>query len=83
MSEDSGDLIRQFRDGRKLPIRFYLEVGRFDASGPMVGTNRELRDVLLLKGYDVTYKEFDSGHDYIWWRGSLADGLMVLMGRGK
>ncbi len=47
----------------------------------MLGTNRELRDVLLLKGYSVTYKEFDSGHEYIWWRGSFADGLILLLGR--
>jgi hypothetical protein len=39
------------------------------------------RDVLLVKGYEVTYKEFDSGHDYIWRRGSLADGLIPLIGR--
>jgi len=46
----------------------------------MVPSNRELRDVLLAKGYDVTYTEFDSGHDYLWWRGSLATGLITLVG---
>jgi enterochelin esterase-like enzyme len=46
----------------------------------MLPTNRELRDVLLVKGYQVTYNEFDGGHDYLWWRDSMADGLMALVG---
>jgi enterochelin esterase family protein len=47
----------------------------------MLGTNRELRDVLELKGYPVTYREVDGEHDNIWWRGSLADGLIALLGQ--
>ena len=46
----------------------------------MLGTNRELRDVLLLKGYPVTYSEVDGEHDNFWWGGSLADGLVALLG---
>lgn len=46
----------------------------------MVGTNRAFRDVLLLKGYSVTYNEVNGGHDDIWWRGSFADGLLTLIG---
>lgn len=81
LTEDSGDIVGEFRRSKRLPIRFYIEIGRFDAIGAMLGTNRELRDVLLLKGYQVEYKEFNSGHDYIWWRESLADGLISLLGR--
>ena len=81
LTEDTGDLIRDLRDSKRLPIKFYIEIGRFDDSGRMLATNRELRDLLLIKGYEVTYKEFDSGHDFIWWRGSLADGLIALIGR--
>lgn len=78
ITEDSGDLLLSFRNSRRVPIKFYMEVGRFDS---LVGLNREMRDVLLLKGYSLDYREFDSGHDYIYWRGSLADGLMSLLGR--
>lgn len=83
LSVDSGNLIRDFKNSQRLPIKFYIEVGRFDQNGFSLGTNRELRDVLQLKGYPVTYQEFDSGHDYIWWRGSLADGLISLVGRRR
>ena len=78
---DTGDLVGEFRKSKRLPIKFYLAIGRFESAGRMLGTNRELRDVLLLKGYDVTYDEVSGGHDDIWWRGSFADGLIALIGR--
>jgi enterochelin esterase family protein len=80
-SERSGDLIAAFQSSKRLPIRFYIEIGRFDNGIAMLPMNRELRDILITKGYDVTYNEFDSGHDYLWWRGSFADGLIALLGR--
>ena len=46
----------------------------------MVVTNRHMRDVLRAKSYSVTYRELYSGHDYASWRGTLADGLMALIG---
>jgi enterochelin esterase-like enzyme len=79
--EKTGYVIDEFRNSPRAPIKFYIEIGRFDNAAFMLPSNRELRDVLLTKGYDVTYHEFNSGHDYIWWRGSLADGLVALFGR--
>jgi enterochelin esterase family protein len=77
---ERGWLARQFATTPTLPLRFYLEVGRFENASSMLASNRWLRDVLLAKGYPVTYQEFDGGHHYISWRGSLADGLIALMG---
>ena len=78
LTEDTGDLTLSFRKSALLPIKFYMEVGRFDS---LLRDNRELRDVLMLKGYQLTYREFDGGHDYFSWRGSLADGLISLLGQ--
>jgi enterochelin esterase family protein len=39
-----------------------------------------MRDVSLAKGYEVHYQQFNSGHDYLNWRGTLADGLIALAG---
>jgi hypothetical protein len=50
-----------------------------DGSGILV-PNRQLRDVLRAKGYEVRYQEFAGDHDYINWRGTLADGLIWLFG---
>ena len=74
-------MIEQFKSSKRLPIRFYLELGRFYLGAAQLGSNRELRDVLQLKGYDVDYHEFNGGHSYVDWCGSLADGLISLLGR--
>ena len=76
---------RQFIASPKLPLRFYLDAGseEFDVSGDgrsILVTNRTLRDVLRAKGYEVHFQEFAGGHDYLSWRGLLADGLIALMG---
>ncbi|SCD92852.1 enterochelin esterase [Streptomyces sp. BpilaLS-43] len=42
---------------------------------------RRLRDMLAAVGYDVSYHEFNGGHDYLCWRTELADGLVELLSR--
>ena len=80
-------LSKQFAASPKLPVRFYLEIGLMErgptpGDGPsMVIVNRHLRDVLQAKGYVVHYREFNGGHEYLNWRGTLADGLLLLLGK--
>ena len=80
-----GWLTRQFVTTRKLPIKFYLEAGLFENDCPdtLLAQNRRLRDVLEAKGYPVVYSEFAGGHEFLSWRGSVADGLIALAGRGQ
>lgn len=70
-------LTRRFAQEPRVPVRFWLEVGLQEGSY-MLPTNRHLRDVLDAKGYDVSYREYNGGHDQLCWRGSLADGLRSL-----
>jgi enterochelin esterase family protein len=81
----SGWLIQQFVTTRKLPIRFYLEAGLFEngCPDPLLTQNRRMRDVLEAKGYSVVYSEFAGGHEFLSWRGSVADGLIALAGRDQ
>jgi enterochelin esterase-like enzyme len=69
--------------GAKLPLRFWMEVGTLELGGPVRTThlagNRHFRDVLRLRGYDMSYREFVGAHEYINWRGSIADGLIALL----
>lgn len=75
-------ITQQFIASPRLPLRFSLEVGLKEDWGwmHMVSCNRHLRDVLVLKGYDVHYTEFNGYHHFVSWRGSLADGLIALVG---
>jgi enterochelin esterase family protein len=72
-----------FINSPKLPVRFYLDAGSLEIDrdgkgGSILVTNRHLRDVLRAKGYEVFYQEFQGGHDYVSWRGTIADGLILL-----
>jgi len=83
---EGGWLAKEFIKSPKLPIRFYMDAGVFeiDASGRGFGIlepSRHMRDVLLAKGYEVHYQQVVGGHDYLSWRGTLADGLLALLGR--
>ena len=74
---ETGWLTRQFVRGPKLPLRFYLQVGRFEG---LSLPNRHLRDVLEAKGYQTAFVEYSGNHDYLSWRNSLGEGLIVLFG---
>lgn len=80
---ETGWLARRFADLPRLPLDFYMEVGRFEKyfDISMPDENRRFRDVLRSKGYSVVYREYNGGHDYVTWRQSLAEGLAVLLGK--
>ncbi|GAB4581892.1 MAG: hypothetical protein Fur0022_46440 [Anaerolineales bacterium] len=73
----------------QLPLRFYLEAGRFETAiktdfggeQDFLAASRYMRDVLRAKGYEVQYREFSSGHNPITWQGTLANGLIALFGQ--
>ena len=74
-----------FINSPKLPIRFYLDAGSMEVDRSGQGSsilipNRDFRNVLISKGYEVHYQQFQGAHDHLSWRGALADGLILLMG---
>lgn len=77
-------LARQFVASPRLPLRFYLSVGRGEARARIrpnqLIASRHMRDVLLAKGYPVRYAETDGKHDHAAWRATLADALAALLG---
>ncbi len=70
----------KFKTIEKLPLKFYLNVGVLEHKEGMIGTNNILKDVLIEKGYDVYFEYFNSGHDYLSWGETLANGLISLIG---
>ena len=88
--------LRFFAVQRKLsPIRFYLDVGLYEnvnaelpvnelgLSEGLTPGNRHFRDVLMAKGYDVTYRETGGQHNNLHFRATLAEALMVLLAKRK
>lgn len=68
------------------PVRFFMVVGSTETRGALGGAapsilaaTRRLHEVLVKKGYPVTYREDPGGvHDVISWRTQLAPGLVAL-----
>lgn len=60
------------------PLRIWMDVGRYEW---LLEPNRRMRDLLGERGYDVTYREYNAGHNYPAWRNDVWRGLEVLFGR--
>ena len=76
-------LVRQFAQSKKLPLKFYLDVGVLEEADPtnLFIANHHFRNILNTKGYPVSYVEYLGGHAFVCWRGSIADGLIYLIGK--
>ncbi|MBL4936846.1 hypothetical protein JK636_13880 [Clostridium sp. YIM B02515] len=79
-------LTNEFKKSNKLPLKFYLNVGIFedkpyDDEPVMKDAIDNMYKVLLEKGYNVKYESFQSGHDYLSWGETLANGLIELIGK--
>ena len=61
-----------------MKAHFHEEIARKKA---IFISNRHFRTVLQDKGYPFSYVEFLGGHDFVCWRGSIADGLIYLIGK--
>jgi enterochelin esterase family protein len=79
LARESGWLTRQLAISPRVPVRFWIEAGRFEDG--IRAESRRLRDVLDAKGCTVIYREYNGDHDYVTWRGSLANGLIDLWAR--
>ncbi|PGD63913.1 alpha/beta hydrolase [Bacillus wiedmannii] len=56
---------------------FYIAAGELE-NKPLLTANRSLYNALKEKGYQITYGEFQGGHDGVWWLEKLFDGLKAL-----
>ena len=84
-TSETGWLAKEFIKSPKLPLRFWMDAGVFEVDtfgtgGAILEPSRHMRDVLLAKGYEVHYRQYASGHDYLNWRGTLGEGLIALLG---
>ncbi|KOC91318.1 hypothetical protein NG42_05575 [Winslowiella iniecta] len=78
LAEKSGWLSEQIAQasGSGSSMRFLLEAGKRE---PLIITvNDRLSQQLDAAGHDVEYHQIDGGHDALWWRSGLTDGLQQL-----
>ncbi|MFE2043709.1 alpha/beta hydrolase-fold protein [Streptomyces sp. NPDC059477] len=61
-----------------LPVRVHLDVGLQE--GPVLDRHRTLYETLRTAGNQVTYTEFNGGHDYACWEVALGRALVGLLG---
>lgn len=78
-------LTKKFEESERLPIKFYLNAGLledapYDTEPIMMEVINNMRDLLIKKGYEVSYENFPSGHDYLSWGETLGTGLIELIG---
>ncbi|GGT08268.1 enterochelin esterase [Nonomuraea spiralis] len=74
--EDPERLTRRYAATPRLPVRFHLEAGRLEWM--LLEENRRFAQTLAAQGYEVSFTEYNGGHDPACWLGGLADGLTDL-----
>ncbi|HEY6042714.1 MAG TPA: alpha/beta hydrolase-fold protein [Anaerolineae bacterium] len=59
------------------PLAVWMDVGRYEG---LLRSNRRYRNLLRARGYAVTYREYNAGHNYPAWRNDVWRGLEELFG---
>jgi len=78
-------IVRQYAGNARLPLRFVITAGLFDWGGETtpepssLTASRHMRDVLLAKGYNVTYNEVAGGDEVFTSVWTLPDALRALL----
>jgi enterochelin esterase family protein len=73
---ETGLLIEQVKKAQLTDVRFIMTSGIYEDGVAQVASNRQMRDALELKGYDIDFGEFHTDHGYYAWRHILADALI-------
>ena len=60
-----------------LRLRMYMAAGTLE-NEPLLKANRSLSKTFREKEYQITYNEFQGGHDEIWWREQFVEGILAL-----
>ena len=68
------DLLRQ---ASVKPLHVWMDAGRYEG---LAECNRRMNQLLVGKGYRVTYREYSGGHNFPCWREDVWRGLEALYG---
>ncbi len=78
-------LSQLYREAPRPALRAWLSAGIYetarDGDHGIHDTSRDLADTLAAQGNEVQFRSYAGGHDYLVWRGALAEGLLALFGQ--
>ena len=77
MGEQESVVFDLVRHGPVPPLSIWLNAGRYEW---LLDCNRRMHKLLVEKGYDVVYREYNGGHNYPSWRNDLWCGLKYQFG---
>ena len=72
-------VIDLLRHAPPLPLKLWLDVGKYDFSG-LITANERMFTLLQEKGYPFESRVYPAGHNYTAWRDDLGRGLEFLFG---
>ena len=70
----------RYKKVKKLPLKFFLDIGVLETKYKIIDTNINLRNTLIDKGKHVDFQGFNGGHDYLSCGETLVHGLIYLIG---
>ena len=65
---------RGLQSGPPRPLKFYLDIGTYDIA-QLIPLVRNLRGILVARGYPLRYQELHDGHSWGNWRSHIDDAL--------
>ncbi|MCA9836122.1 MAG: esterase family protein [Trueperaceae bacterium] len=71
-SGKSSWVLETLQQEKPLPLRWYVDTGKLEWLYPI---NKQIAETLQAKGYDTSYAERNSGHNWVTWRNGLGDAL--------
>lgn len=63
------------KDASKKDLKIWMDIGVFDG---LLDSNRTVHELLNMRGYDVSYHEYNAGHNYTIWSDWLPEALKVM-----
>lgn len=66
------------RNSAPPPLKLWMDVGAYEW---LITANRKMRDTLTQKGYTFTYREYNGGHNYTFWRDEVVHGLEMVFSK--
>ncbi len=73
------DIISAFRDNTNIPIKIYLNHGKYDHIPAIHQSVDSFLPIISGKEYDYLYELYPEGHSYGFWRAHIDDALIYLL----